>query len=343
MTRFLARRWFLIALGTAVAAAAVFPGAFRPFAWLLAPQVLVAAALFLMAWGLESRSLGRSLLRPLPALWALLLSYALVPGLAWLAGRLLPGPDDYRVGLLVMASVPCTLASAVLWTRLAGGNEATALLVIVMGTLTSWLVTPLWLSALGGGQALGPDARAKMMGDLLLCLVLPVGAGQLSRLVRPLARAAETCRAPLGVVTQVLILLIMLKAAVDLGERLWDRSGGVASGLAFGPVLAAAAACLGVHLAALACGLWSGRLLGFERPVRIAVAFSCSQKTLPVALLLFETTFRNRGFPLAVLPMLFYHIGQLTTDTFIADRLREAGGESKAGVSLSAAKEGSTP
>jgi sodium/bile acid cotransporter 7 len=342
MKRFLVRRWFLIALGTGVAAAAVFPGAFRPVAWLLAPQVLVAAALYLMSWGLESRSLGRSLLRPLPALWALLLSYGLVPVLAWLAGRLLPGPDDYRVGLLVMASVPCTLASAVLWTRLAGGNEAIALLVIVLGTLTSWLITPLWLSALGGDQAVAP-ALTKMMRDLLLCLVLPVAAGQLTRLPRPLARAADTYRAPLGVVTQVLILLIMLKAAVDLGERLWDTSGGVAGGLALGPVLAAAAACVGVHLAALACGMGSSRLLGFERPVRIAVAFSCSQKTLPVALLLFETTFRDRGYPLAVLPMLFYHIGQLTADTFIADRLREAGESAKATVAPSAATEGISP
>jgi sodium/bile acid cotransporter 7 len=341
MKRFLVRRWFLIALGTGVAAAALFPGVFRPFAWLLAPQYLVAAALFIMAWGLESRSLGRSLLRPLPALWALLLSYGIVPVFAWLAGRLLPGPDDYRVGLLVMASVPCTLASAVLWTRLAGGNEATALLVIVMGTLTSWLITPLWLTALGGDQAVGP-ALAKMMGDLLFYLVLPVGAGQLTRLARPLARAAETYRGALGVVTQVLILLIMLKAAVDLGERLWDPAAGVAGGLALGPVLAAAAACVGVHLAALACGLWSSRALGFERPVRIAVAFSCSQKTLPVALLLFETTFHN-SYPLAVLPMLFYHIGQLTADTFIADRLRETGSEAKAGVSLSAAEEESLP
>ena len=40
---------------------------------------------------------------------------------------------DVRIGLILVASVPCTLSTAVLWTRLAGGNEATALLT-AMGT-----------------------------------------------------------------------------------------------------------------------------------------------------------------------------------------------------------------
>jgi sodium/bile acid cotransporter 7 len=323
MRQFLARRWFLIALSIGVGTAALFPGAFRAIAWLLLPQPLVAAALFLMAWGLESRSLARAFLRPLPALWALLLSYGAVPIFAWLTGFLLPEPADYRIGLLIMASVPCTLASAVIWTRLAGGNEATALLVIVLGTLTSWLITPLWLTALSGAHPVGLDL-GKMMLDLFLCLVVPVGLGQLTRAAPPLARVAQRHRHLLGVVAQVLILLIMMKAAVDVGERLWNSDGEVKGRLALVPVLAAALGCLVVHLAALGCGLWSGRVFGIDRPARIAVAFSCSQKTLPVALLLYETSFHT-AYPLAVLPLLFYHVGQLVADTFIADRLRLTG------------------
>ena len=52
------------------------------------------------------------------------------------------------------------------------------------------------------------------------------------------------------------------------------------------------------------------------------MAFACSQKTLPVALLLFESYFKQE-YPLAVLPLVFYHVGQLAVDTVIADHLRE--------------------
>src|SRR5947209_4544073 len=95
------------------------------------PRLIVATSLFLAAWGLESRSLYETLLRPWPGLWALVISYGLLPAAAWLIGPLL-GRDDFRIGLLVIASVPCTLASAVIWTRLSGGSEATALLIVLL-------------------------------------------------------------------------------------------------------------------------------------------------------------------------------------------------------------------
>src|SRR4029077_524568 len=92
---------------------------------------------------------------------------------------------------------------------------------------------------------------------------------------------------------------------------------------ALGNLVLAGGLALGLHLAGLASGLGSGRLLGFDRPDRIAVAFACSQKTLPVALFLFEAYFKQ-SYPLAVLPMICYHVGQLLLDTFIAERLAAA-------------------
>jgi sodium/bile acid cotransporter 7 len=317
MRAFLAKRWFLLALGAGVVGAVAFPGVLRPAVRLLAPQAVVALALFFMAWGLDSRSLGRSLLRPLPALWAVLISYAVVPLLAWLCAWLLPVPPDFRVGLLIIASVPCTLASAVLWTRMAGGNEAVALLTVLVTTATSWLITPLWLAPLAGARPLSIDT-AGMMRELLLCLVLPVVLGQALRAPPPLARAAAGLRSVLGVVAQLLILAIILKAAVTLGERVHENAAVVSPG----PLLLIAAGCVATHLAALLTGLGTGAVLRFDRPSRVAVAFACSQKTLPVALLLFESYFKQE-YPLAVLPLVFYHVGQLAVDTVVADHLRE--------------------
>jgi sodium/bile acid cotransporter 7 len=85
-----------------------------------------------------------------------------------------------------------------------------------------------------------------------------------------------------------------------------------------GPLLAAALTCIGLHLGTLAAGLVSSRWLGCARPRQIAVAFAASQKTLPVALLLFDQYFQS-DFPLAILPLLLYHVSQLILDTFVAE------------------------
>jgi sodium/bile acid cotransporter 7 len=310
MSHFLARRWFLLLLAAGVAVAALRP------AWLrwtdrLEPRVVVALALFLMAWGLPTRSLVRVLARPWPALWALLISFGALPATAWLAGFLLPTPD-FRIGLLIVASVPCTLASAVLWTRMAGGDEPTALLVTLLTNGLCWLATTAWL-VLATGTAVASNP-ADMMRDLALILVLPVGLGQLARTNGRLARTAARHRTALGVLSRLLIVVIILKAAADVSERLGER----AADLTTAALLLTAGACLATHLAALYGGLWSSRALRFGRPSQIAVAFAGSQKTLPVALVLFEAYFRE-AYPLAVVPMVFYHIGQLVVDTFIAD------------------------
>jgi sodium/bile acid cotransporter 7 len=315
--QFLRRHWFLVLLIVGVSLAALRPDWLRPVVSRVPPRAVVGLALFIMAWGLESRSLGRALLWPLPALWAALISYGALPALGWLAGQLLTYPD-YRIGLLISASVPCTLASAVLWTRMAGGSEATALLVTLLTTATSWLATTAWLTWTTGA-AVGVDTSA-MMSELALVLIVPVGLGQMMRVAPPLARLAVRGRPVLGVVSRLLIFSMILQAATSVSDRLRERAELPS------PLLLAGVAglCVGLHLTALAAGLGSSKLLGFDRPSQIAVAFACSQKTLPVALLLFETYFKD-AYPLAVVPMVFYHVGQLIVDTFIAQELARRG------------------
>src|SRR5262249_13628191 len=145
MKRFPTKRWFLLVLFAGIGIASLCPHWLRPLTQRIDERIAVASALFLIAWSLESRNLISSLIRPLPALWAVAISYGFLPALAWSVSSLLPGPE-LRVGLLIAASVPCTLASAVLWTRLAGGNDATALLIVMLTMATSWLATTAWLT-----------------------------------------------------------------------------------------------------------------------------------------------------------------------------------------------------
>jgi sodium/bile acid cotransporter 7 len=307
------RQWFLIALFFGVALASLRPSWVRPVVDPIPTRAVVGVALFLMAWDLESRHLWAAVRRPWPAVWAVSISYGVLPALGWLAAPLLSSPD-YRIGLLVIVSVPCTLSSAVLWTRMGGGNQATALLVILATTGTSWLITTAWLTW-ATGLAVGVHGTA-LMRELFLVLVVPVGLGQLARLFRPLVRLVVLGRKPLGIVSRLLVFAIILKAAADVGSRLDGR----VEFASVGWLVWTALLCLGLHLLALGGGLWTGKLLNFERPNQIAVAFACSQKTLPVALLLFDTHFKDT-YPLAVVPMVFFHVGQLVVDTFIAEKL----------------------
>jgi sodium/bile acid cotransporter 7 len=317
MRGFLAKRWFLLLLSGGLGLAWWMPRAVSACTSRLETRAVVALALCLMALSLESRRLVEALVRPLPALWAAAISYGAMPVLGWLAGWLLPNPD-LRIGLMLIVSVPCTLASAVLWTRMAGGDEATALLVILLTTSTSWLATTAWL-VVATDTVIALDTAALMRG-LILVLIVPVGLGQLLRSIAPLARLAGRHRGVLGVVAQLLVYTVILQAAVEVSLKLEETAGALTPGV----LVATAAVCVGTHLTGLAGGLWSSRGLGFARPSRIAVAFAGSQKTLPVALFLYHDYFKNT-YPLAVVSLAFYHVGQLVVDTFIADRLAGGG------------------
>src|SRR5439155_9013964 len=99
MLAWLGRYWFLLALATGLTVGLLWPEALGPATAWLEPDAAVVIALFLMACTLPSRSLAAELARPWAALWALLLSYGLLPAAAWwLSFYLAP---DFRVGALV--------------------------------------------------------------------------------------------------------------------------------------------------------------------------------------------------------------------------------------------------
>ncbi len=308
MRPFLARHWFLLVLCGGVVLTCAWPEAVRPAVAWLPPRGVVAVALFLMAWGLDSRRLFLAVVRPGPALWAVAVSYLALPLLALGVGHFLPA--DLALGLLLIASVPCTLASAQLWTRLAGGNEAVALLVVLLTTSLSWLATTWWLTTAAPVPTATPSAA--LMSSLFVVLIGPVGAGQLARLLPGMPELAVRYRKPLSIVAQLFVLSIILKATVDVPACV--------SSLSALAVPATLLACAGTHLAALALGLWGGRALRFAHADCVAVAFACSQKSLPVALSLFQV-FYHDSYPLAVVPLAVYHVGQLVLDTFIAEQM----------------------
>src|SRR5262245_30037523 len=122
-------RWFLIGLGLMLVIGFRFCD---PLAGLTRSSLLqngvVLAVMFLMALPLSFRAFVQSIRRPVPAMLAVGMNSGVTPLLAWGAAILLAMMardavvgKELAMGLLVAGATPCTLASAAVWTRRAGG------------------------------------------------------------------------------------------------------------------------------------------------------------------------------------------------------------------------------
>lgn len=332
MLQMFRRRWFLLSLaalipsGLAVGANASEETVEQLFN-VFRPRVITAIVLFLMAFSLDSRQLGASLRSPGPVLWAALVNYGLIPLMAWPLMRVQTSPD-FALGLMIAAAVPSTMAAASVWTRKAGGNDAVSLLVTIATNGLCFVLTPMWLK-ITTARSIELDVW-QMLARLVTAVLVPMIAGQLVRQVPAAGHVARRFKQPIGVAAQACILTLVFTAACRGGVQL--NSAGATPGA--GGVALVWATCIGVHLAAMLAGVVAGRLFGFRRGDWIAVAFSSSQKTLPIGLLVATdpTMFGNPdllgpgvGVPFAVFPMLMYHASQLFIDTAVADRLRAGG------------------
>ena len=312
LLRFLYQRWFLIALALVLLVGYTQAAALKPLAdaaW--ARSAIVAAVLFLMSLPLSLAAIGGAVRRPAPTALACLLNYGMVPLVGWAASMVLS--REMALGILVATATPCTLASAAVWTRRAGGNDTIALMVTVATNLSCFLLMPMWLLLTTKTEVNIPVFG--MIAKLALLVVLPMIAAQLVRQIPRVAPWTAKNKTKLGVLAQVGVLSMVGLGAVAAGLKLDSNL----SALFHLDKLTMVVAVLGVHLVVLAAGLASSRALGIRREDGIAVGFAGSQKTLMVGLEVAVTYYGG----LVMLPMVVYHAGQLLADTVVADRLRQ--------------------
>ena len=316
MKQFLQRYWFLVFLAIVLFTGVCFPQGIRWGTHWVDKRIAVAIVLFLMSFSLDSKRLWGAVRQPAPALLAIIINIFGIPLLAWLCVKLharMAILEDLSLGMLIAASVPCTLASAAVWTRKAAGDDGVALVVTVSTNLGCFVTTPLcllWTTSRVVELTPGP-----MITKLALVVLLPTALGQLLRMHHPLASFATRMKVPMGVIGQGLILFVILIGAGEVGMRLVALE----ADFSWGHFLVIMVNCIFIHLAALVTGLTLGRHCGFSRSQQSAVAFASSQKTLPVGVYIATEVFGGL-YPMAILPMITYHVAQLVLDTFIAER-----------------------
>lgn len=323
----LRKHWFLVGLITLLPLA-VLLGMADPPAWLitvtggLPTSWCTAAILFLMSVTLDTGRLVESLKRPWPVMTAICVNQFVLP-LACLPLLPLQQSADLRVGLLIAASVPCTMAAASVWTRRAGGNDAVSLLVTLTTNGLCFVMTPLWLAVgqqwFGTVSADGSLQAADMVVRLVTAALIPAAVGQLLRRHAGLAATVDANRKRCSNTAQAIILTLVFVSAFKGGLRF--QADGMASGLRHTEFAIVWGSCIGLHLwAMLAAWLLSGGLR-LDEADRRACVIAGSQKTLPIGILVSQAT----GLPFSLLPMLMFHTSQLFIDTWVADRLQRRG------------------
>lgn len=343
MRRFLLQRWFLLTLACVLGVSFMWPGMLKPAVDALPRQWIVAGVMFLMALPLDAAMMWSSVRRPQAVLLAIFVSAVLAPLVAWGVSYALP--RDLACGLLIAGAMPSTLASAAVWTRRAGGHDAIAMLATLVTNLGCFVVMPFWLTLTVGDLRTGRTLdAASMLYDLLVTAAVPIVAAQLLRLIPAVGVLATRRKVILSTLCQVGILCMVFTGSVRSGlalRGLETASAGSAAGAVAAPAGTAAkaedrraarrirtvdwvtmlAAVMGVHVVLYLAGHALGMAIRLARGDRIAVAFSGSQKTLVVGLSVAQENAAVVG-PLAIVPLVAYHVSQLFIDTLFADRLK---------------------
>ncbi len=212
------------------------------------------------------------------------------------------------LGLVVMAAMPTTLSSATVITFANGGNAAWALFMTVGFNLVGIFSIPFMLQrCLGHIDGLQISSGA-LLTKLMALVLLPFLAGLAARRLAPKPVDTHPLVAFIPSTCVILTVWASLSASREMLRALPPQ---------LLPIIGLAT--LAVHLLLLMAASGLGRTLKLKSAERMALAFTASQKTMPVALSVLTALGADSG-P-AVLVCLIFHFLQLLGDSFIASHL----------------------
>lgn len=289
--------WLLPAPGLALQQAGLIP-------WMVVIIFLVNGYQTLIGGIPFSGALLRS------ALSAILISLLISPFLGQAIALLLALPAGAAVGLVVTATVPSTLSSGIVMTQLAGGDGVKALFLTILlnllGVFTIPFLLPLVLNNVGSIE-LSPWP---LLEKLILIVLVPFLLGMMGR--RVIQRSPRHW------------LIRYLPSSCVIATVWMSVSASSQTLQEISPTLLVVivAASLLLHGTLLLLCLASRKLLASERGEWIALLFTASQKTLPVAVGVLAAL--NQPVGVALVVCILFHFLQLFVDSMLASRLARA-------------------
>ena len=212
-------------------------------------------------------------------------------------------------GLLLLCLMPSSIQSPIVYTGIAGGNVAGAVVSASLSNLIGVFMTPVLVALLMTAQT---HVDANSMVRIVLQLFVPFVAGQV---LRPAVGAWVARRDPKLRFDRGCIVLVVFVAFSEGAEAdIW-------SSVSVWSVLTVAALCLVLLLLTFGWAWGVGRTLGFTRSDRIPLLFCGSNKSLASGLPIVSVLFAGGNVALLVLPLMIYHQFQIITGAFITTRL----------------------
>ena len=309
--------WFLKGMIAAVVLAFVFPepGSQGGF---LHPEVLNKLGIALVFY-LNGLSLSMASLRQGVSRWRVhvliqtstflvfpLLGLGLMQvGQRWMSPEVL-------LGFFYLCALPSTVSSSVALTVAARGNVPVALFNATLSALMGVVLTPLWMAWVMGHEGQPLDVWPVVM-DLLIWVVLPLIAGQLSR---PwLNQWAARHKGQIQVVDRLTILTLVYTSFSDsVQQGIWHQYG---AGVLIQTLLVSCVLFFLIYQFMQ----FSARLMHLPEEDRIAAVLCGSKKTLasgvPMAHLIFGA---NPALGLILIPIMLYHPLQLAVGGLLSQR-----------------------
>ena len=326
MPSFLKKHAFTLWLLGAVVLAILFPDPGTQGGFLL-PEITtklgVWVIFFLQGLGLPTSELAAGYkpkrLHSFVLSWNYLLFPAVVGLLAWPLSFLLE--KDLVLGFWLLAIMPTTVSSAVVFSTVSGGNTSNAIFSTVFSNLLSVLLVPAIAVAYLTAETEAQVPLLPLFRTLFLLIVLPLILGQIVRKVAPAKAGAVAKKAkPLG--NWIILFIVHCAFAGSV-------SSGFLDGLSAGAVAAVILSTVGLLLLVSALVWRSSDWLGIKRASRISGFYCASQKSLatglPLATSILAAAPAVVDAAAVLIPLMVYHPSQLVLAGVLSGRWAKQG------------------
>ncbi|AKH19831.1 bile acid:sodium symporter [Sedimenticola thiotaurini] len=247
------------------------------------------------------------------AIVAILINLLISPFLGLAAASLLALPSAAAIGLIITATVPSTLSSGIVLTQLAGGDGIKALFLTILLNLVGIFTIPFILPAVLDNVGTLDLSPWPLLKQLLLIVLLPFVIGMLVRRMLQFSPRHWLIR---YLPSSCVITTVWISISAS-SETLREISLLLIVNITIAALL--------LHGALIALCLASRRLYHPDRAEWLALLFTASQKTLPVAIGILAAL--NQPIGVALVACILFHFMQLLVDSLLAARLVRSAAE----------------
>ena len=230
--------------------------------------------------------------------------------------ELLALPAGIALGIIVKSTVPPTLSTCIVMTQLTNGYPLWALVITVILNIVGVFTIPFMLGFTLGSAGNITIEPLPLLKTLVLLVLVPFMVGVIAKRVSTIA--------PQNLILQYLpsscVIATVWMALSDSNELFQN--------LEVSTLLKIAVAILLIHFSLMVLSYLTSVGLKLDPGARLAMLFTISQKTLPVAISVLAAL--NMPIGEAILACVLFHFLMLFTDSMIAPKLKINGEKTSA-------------